>query len=252
MSSPEAELKSIMSRLEWNYVRKEWSRRTRSKGMTGSYSDIFTALKELIQVIRLVIQAYGHEKHRKVYKRLGPQAKNGSLEQFLTEVVEFKTFLEDSFFYHLRKLIPHKIPNEILNIIWNFSQTGEKRFDFGFYSKNHLDQVCETIQRKKFLVLTKTLTINLINAIMMSKMDSRGLTIETLMEYFVKDAGAFKDLTDDDFEKADFSKFSKIPYVPYKKPRTPITTYLTSSSGKKPPSPEKLREHDYALSRYMM
>jgi len=250
MSSPEAELKSIMSKLEWNYVRKEWSRRTRSKGITGSYSDIFAALKELIQVIRLVIQSY--EKNTKVYKRLGPKAKNGGLKQFLNEVIEFKTFLEDSFFYHLRKLLPHKIPNEILQIILDLSQTGQKRFDFGFYSTNHLDQVCETIQRKKFLVLTKTLTINLINSIMMSKMDSRGLTIETLMDYFVKDALAFKDLTDEDFENADFSKFSKIPYIPYKKPASQITTYLKSSSGKKPPSPVKMREHDYALSQYMM
>lgn len=250
MNHPEAELKSVMSKLEWNYVRKEWSRRTRSKGITGTYSDIFAAVKELIQVIRLVIQCY--EKHSKVYKRLGPRARNGGLKQFLTEVIEFKTFLEDSFFYHLRKLLPHQMPNEILKIIWEFSQSGPKRYDFGFYSKNHLDQVCETIQRKKFLVLTKTLTINLINSIMMSKMDSRGLTIETLMDYFVKDAAAFKDLTDEDFEKADFSKFSKIPYIPYKKPSTQITTYLSSSSGKKPPSPVKMREHDYALSQYMM
>jgi len=250
MSAPEAELKTIMSKMEWNYVRKEWSRRTRSKGITGTYSDIFAALKDLIQVIRLVIQCY--EKHSKVYKRLGPKAKHGGLKQFLTEVIEFKTFLEDSFFYHLRKLLPQRIPNEILTIIWEFSQSGQKRFDFGFYSKNHLDQVCETIQRKKFLVLTKTLTINLINSIMMSKMDSRGLTIETLMQYFVKDAAAFKDLNEVDFEKADFSNFSKIPYIPYKKPAKQITAYLSSSSGRKPPSPVKIREHDYALSQYMM
>eukprot|EP00092_Neocalanus_flemingeri_P024571 GFUD01026649.1.p1 GENE.GFUD01026649.1~~GFUD01026649.1.p1 ORF type:complete len:251 (+),score=24.10 GFUD01026649.1:177-929(+) len=250
MNPPEAELKSIMSKLEWNYVRKEWSRRTRSKGITGTYSDIFAALKDLIQVIRLVMQCY--EKHTKVYKRLGPKAKNGGLNQFLAEVMEFKTFLEDSFFYHLRQLLPHKMPNEILTIILEFAQTGQKRFDFGFYSKIHLDQVCETIQRKKFLVLTKTLTINLINCIMMSKMDSRGLTIETLMEYFVKDASAFKDLTDEDFENADFSKFSKIPYIPYKKPATQISTYLNSASGKKLHSPVKIREHDYALSQYMM
>jgi len=250
MKCPEAELKSVMAKLEWNYVRKEWSRRSRSKGVTGSYSDIFVAVKELLQVIRLVTECY--EKHPKVYKRLGPRAKNGGLKKFLTEVVEFKTFLEDSFFYHLRKLLPHQMPNEILKIIWEFSQSGAKRFDFGFYSRNHLDQVCETIQRKKFLVMTKTLTINLINCIMMSKMDSRGLTIETMMEYFVIDSAAFRDLTDEDFEQADFSKFSKIPYIPYKKPSTQIKTYLSSSSSRKAPSPVKIREHDYALARYMM
>jgi len=250
MKSPEAELKSVMAKMEWNYVRKEWSRRTRSKDVTGSYSDIFLALKELVRVIHLVIQCY--EKHPRVHKRLGPKAKNGGLKKFLTEVVEFKTFLEDSFFYHLNKLLPQRMPNEILKMIWEFSQSGQKRFDFGFYSRKHLDQVCESIQRKKFLVLTKTITLNLINSIIMSKMDSRGLTIETMMEYFVKDATAFKDLTEDDFDQADFSKFSKLPYVPYKRPSPQITSYLTSSSCRRPTSPVKLREHDYALSWYMM
>ena len=51
----EEELKSVMTKLEWTYVRKEWSRRIRSKGVKGNYADIFVALKELIQVIRLII-----------------------------------------------------------------------------------------------------------------------------------------------------------------------------------------------------
>jgi len=251
MKSPEAELKSMMAKMEWNYAKKEWSRRTRSKEVTGSYSDIFLALRQLIRVVSLVLQCY--EKHPKVYKRLGPRAKNGGLKKFLTEVTDFKTFLEESFFYHLNKLLPQRMPNEILKMIWEFSQSGSKRFDFGFYSKNHLDQVCETIQRKKFLALTKTITINLINSVIMSKMDSRGLTIETMMEYFIKDATAFKDLTEDEFEQhPDFSKFSKLQYIPYKRPSPQITSYLTSASCRRPPSPVKLREHDYALSWYMM
>ena len=209
-----------MTKLEWTYVRKEWSRRIRSKEIKGTYSDIFVALKELIQVIRLVIRCY--KKHPKVHKRLGPRAKNGGLELFLKEMINFKVFFEESFFFHLRKLLPHQMPYEILKIIWEFSQTGPKQFDFGFYLKNHSDQVCETIQRKKFLVLTKKVIINLINAIRMSK-----------MEYMVKDAAAFKDLMDENFENADFSKFSKLPYIPYEKPSPQITKYLSSSSGKK-------------------
>ena len=84
------------------------------------------------------------------------------------------------------------------------------------------------------------MTINLINAIRMSKMDLQGLTIETLMEYIVKDAAAFEDLRDENFENADFSKFSKLPYIPYKKPSPQITNYLSSSSGKKLSSPVKM------------
>ena len=235
-----------MTKLEWTYVRKEWSRRIRSKEIKGTYSDIFVALKELIQVIRLVIRCY--KKHPKVHKRLGPRAKNGGLELFLKEMINFKVFFEESFFFHLRKLLPHQMPYEILKIIWEFSQTGPKQFDFGFYLKNHSDQVCETIQRKKFLVLTKKVTINLINAIILSNMDLQGLTIETLMEYIVKDAAAFKDLRDENFENADFSKFSKLPYIPYKKPSPQITNYLSSSSGKKLSSPVKMLGQDYAIS----
>jgi len=252
MDTPEIELRSVMSKLEWNYAKKEWSHRTRSKGINGSYSDIFLAAKELIRVIKLVIDCY--KTHPKVYKRLGPKAKNGGLEQFLVKVIEFKSFLEDCFFFYLRKYLPVKMPNEVLQMIWEFSQSGPKPFDFGCFSKKHLDQVCETIQRKKFLVLTKSLTINLINSIIMSKMDSRGLTIETMMEYYLNDIEAFKDLTEEheDFEKTDFSKFSKIQYIACKRQSPQISSYLSSPSGRRTPSPVKMREHDYALARYMM
>merc|ERR1711981_264117 len=113
----------------------------RSKSGSGSYFDIFVALKQLVRVIRLVTQCY--KKHPKVYKKLGPNAKNGGLKKFLTEVIEFKTFLEDSFYCHLRKLLPREMPKEILKMIWEFSQSGSRRFDFGFYSKNRVDQVGE-------------------------------------------------------------------------------------------------------------
>ena len=251
MSTPEQKLKRIMSNLEWNCVRKEWSRRTRSKSVTGYYSEILVAVKELLKVIQLVLKCY--TKYPKVYKRLGPKSKKGGLDQFLTEVTDFQTFLEDSFYHHLRTLLPLQMPNEILKMIWEFSQTGTRRFDFGFYSKSNLDQVCESIQRKKFLILTRTLTINLINCILMIKMDSRGQTIETLMQYFVQDAAAFKDLNEENMvlEKSQFSKFT--PQVPLKKCSAQITNYLNSSSCRKPPSPvKKTWEHDYALSPYMM
>ena len=56
--TPEAELKSVMAKLEWTCVRKEWIRRIRSKEIKGPYSDISVALKELVQVIGLVIRGY--------------------------------------------------------------------------------------------------------------------------------------------------------------------------------------------------
>lgn len=260
ISSESAEecLVSMMSKREWNFARKEWCRRTRSKGAgAATYSDILKALKELEKVVGLVLFCY--TRHSKVYKRLGPHGKDGGLPIFLDEIRDFRIYLEDASFLHLRPLLPSSVPNEILKKIWEFSQTGSPVFDFGFFSLKSLDQICESIQRRKFLVMTNTLTINFINAITIGKMDSRGLTIESLMQGFVKDTEAFKDLTErNPLDDPDFSKFSKIPYVRKKTLSPTIANYFQSSSCSRnhsatqsSPMISLTKEHDYALARYM-
>jgi len=265
--SEEEQLMSIMSKREWNYARKEWSRRTRSnKAGAASYCDILQALYELEKVSNLVLRCYS--RHKKVFKRLGPASKNGGLKAFLEEVTTFREFLEDVFYMHLRTIIPAVIPNEILKIIWEFSQTGSQKFDFGFFSEKKFDQLKESIQRKKFLLMTNTLTMNLINAITMSRMDIRGATIETQMLNFVNDADAFRDLAEENrLEDPDFSKFSKISIIkPQQQASCPsISQYLYSGSARSrsPHGRDSLREisvpnnaffqeHDYALAGYML
>lgn len=257
--SAEEDLRGIMNKREWNYVRKEWSRRTRAKGAAAAtYSDILQALRELEKVVQLVLACYS--RHKRVFKRVGPMTKDGGLPIFLEEVRGFRLFLEDAFYIHLRPLIPPQVPNEILKLIWEYSQTGPQKFDFGFFSQKSLDQICESIQRRKFLLMTNTLTMNLINAIMMSKMDSRGVTLESLMQGFVKDAEAFKDLTDENhLDDPDFSKFSKIPYVRKPVSCSSVNNYLQSSSSSRfstkcsswNPFIPLSKEHDYALAQYM-
>jgi len=255
--SEEEQLTDIMGKREWNYAKKEWSRRTRSKGAgAATYSDILQALLELEKVGSIVLHCY--TRHRKVFKRLGPKSPSGGLQTFLQEVQNFRCFLEEVFFFHLRTIIPPRIPNEILKIIWDFSQTGKSKFDFGFFTEKNFDQHRESIQRKKFLVMTNTMTLNLIYAITMSRMDMNGATIETQMKTFVSDAEAFRDLTED--SKLDFSKFSKIPKAPrpVKKQQVcspTISNYLTSSSAASKSSHGQhnnySQEHDYALAGYM-
>ena len=57
--------------------------------------------------------------------------------------------------------------------------TGKRKLDVGFYSRRQLDQICEGIQRRKFLNLVNTLTISLFNAVLCNKMDLGEMRIQT-------------------------------------------------------------------------
>ena len=63
------------------------------------------------------------------------------------------------------------LPGEIVKIIMDFSVAGKKKLDVGFYSIKKLDQICEGIQRRKFLTLINTITVSLFNTILFNKME---------------------------------------------------------------------------------
>ena len=58
---------------------------------------------------------------------------------------------------------------------------GNRKLDVGYYSKKKLDQICEGIQRRKFLTLVNTLTISLFNAVLCNKMElGKGILIKSI------------------------------------------------------------------------
>ena len=63
------------------------------------------------------------------------------------------------------------LPGEIVKIIMDFSVAGKRKLDVGFYSIKKLDQICEGIQRRKFLTLINTITVSLFNTILFNKME---------------------------------------------------------------------------------
>ena len=66
-----------------------------------------------------------YENYPKVYKRLGPNARNGGLESCLQKLICFKLLLEDRFTALLRKYLPKNIPVEIVKIILDFAVSGK-------------------------------------------------------------------------------------------------------------------------------
>ena len=69
-----------------------------------------------------------YENYPKVYKRLGPNARNGGLESCLQKLICFKLLLEDRFTALLRKYLPKNIPVEIVKIILDFAVSGKFSF----------------------------------------------------------------------------------------------------------------------------
>lgn len=229
-NTPENQLKLLLSKIEWNFLRrKEWTRKCRSKNITETYSHIFLALTKLIKVIKLVLRCY--DKYPKLYKRLGPHSRNGGLEIFLDKVQSIKLLFEELLTDHLRLSLPRSIPSELVKIILDFSVLGNRKLDVGFYSKKKLDQICEGIQRRKFLTLVNTLTISLYNAVLCNKMELGGFTIEAQMECFTKDLKAFEELSDESNTDKDFSKFSKLEIPNIRRRRNGLQQYRHSLSG---------------------
>ena len=63
------------------------------------------------------------------------------------------------------------LPGEIVKLIMDYTVAGKRKLDVGFYSRKKLDQICEGIQRRKFLTLINTMTVSLFNTILFNKME---------------------------------------------------------------------------------
>lgn len=222
---PEDQLRHILSSIDWSYSRKDWSRRGRpGRNISETYSHIFLALTKLLRVAKVVLKCY--QNYPKLYKRLGPTSKNGGLENFSLKVQSMKFLLEDLLTSHLRLSLPRTFPSEIVKLILDFSVTGKRKLDVGFYSRRQLDQICEGIQRRKFLNLVNTLTISLFNAVLCNKMDLGGFSLEAQMDCFSKDVKAFHELSNEDVTTKDFSKFSKLGLPQSRRRRSSVHQYL--------------------------
>lgn len=227
--SPEDQLRRLLSTLEFSPMRKEWSRKGRlNKNMSETYSHLFLALTKLIKVTKIVLKCY--QNYPKVYKRIGPHSKNGGLEIFLLKVQNVKHLLEELITNHVKLTLPSMLPGEIVKIIMDFSVAGKRKLDVGFYSRKKLDQICEGIQRRKFLTLINTITVSLFNTILFNKMELGGFTIETQMESISRDARAFQELADEDNSQKDFSKFSKLEMPASRRRKGSVYNYLTRST----------------------
>jgi len=243
-SSPEEQLQIIVSKIKWNLLRKDFIRRRRK--VSSSYAHIYVSLERLIRVGKIVLKCY--ESYPKVYKRLGPATKNGGLESFLENVIGFKRLLEERFTRLLGKYFPVNFPVEIVKIILDFAVTGKEKIVAGNFSSFHSE---EEFQQRKFLSLVTTLTLNLLNCILTSKMDFGGFSIEAQMDCCSKDLKAFTDLSEEGDEKCDFSKFSKLPSVKRRPCSRQIGKYYSSSSGRKI-SKRMMYKHDGDQAAYLL
>ena len=63
------------------------------------------------------------------------------------------------------------LPGEIVKLIMDYTVAGKRKLDVGFYSRRKLDQICEGIQRRKFLTLINTITVSLFNTILFNRME---------------------------------------------------------------------------------
>ena len=131
-----------------------------------------------------------YQNYPKVYKRIGPHSRNGGLESFLLKVQNVKHLLEELLTNHVKLTLPRwkfsyslfawiinyailtsTLPGEIVKIIMDYTVAGKRKLDVGFYSRKKLDQICEGIQRRKFLTLINTMTVSLFNTILFNKME---------------------------------------------------------------------------------
>jgi len=225
-NSPEQELRLIVSNIKWNLLRKDFGRKRRK--VSSSYAHIYASLERLIKVGKIVLKCY--ENYPKVYKRLGPNARNGGLESCLQKLICFKLLLEDRFTALLRKYLPKNIPVEIVKIILDFAVSGKQKIDVGHFTSFYAD---EEIQQRKFLSLVNSLIVNLLNGILTSKMDYGGISVEAQMDCCSRDVKAFTQLSENGDEIKDFSKFSKLPLTKKRLSTRQISKYFASSSGRK-------------------
>jgi len=221
--TPESQLKLMLSKNDWNFMRRDWTRKTRCRNITETYSHIFLGLTKLIKVTNLVLRCY--QDYPKIYKKFGPQTKDGGLEGFLVSAKNMKILIEDLLLQNIRISLPRTIPSEIVKHILDFSISGKKKMDAGFYSSKQLDKICEGIQRRKFLTIVNCLTITLFNAILFNKMELGGFTLEAQMDCFIKDVKAFYELSDDSNVTKDFTKFSKLDVPSAKRKRRGLHQY---------------------------
>ena len=119
-------------------------------------------------------------------KKFGPRAKSHRLEPFLNSVTEFREFLEDIFFHKISIGFPVKLPNEILRLIWGLTQTGENPFNVGCLGGGEVDQKGEQVVRRKLLLVTKGLSIQLCNLVKKKNLRQDDLSVEIAMEFFHK------------------------------------------------------------------
>merc|ERR1712062_866906 len=103
--------------MKWNLLRKDFSRKRR-KVSSSTYGHIYVSLERLIRVGTIVLKCY--HSYPKIYRRLGPSARNGGLERFLEQLIGFKLLLEERFTRLLRKYFQRSIPVEIIKIILDF------------------------------------------------------------------------------------------------------------------------------------
>jgi len=226
--SPEDQLRRLLSTIEFSPMRKEWGRKGRlNKNISETYSHLFLALTKLIKVIKVVLKCY--QNYPKVYKRIGPQSRSGGLESFLLKVQNVKHLLEELLTNHVKLTLPSTLPGEIVKLIMDYTVAGKRKLDVGFYSRRKLDQICEGIQRRKFLTLINTITVSLFNTILFNRMELGGFTIEAQMESISRDARAFQELADEDNSQKDFSKFSKLELPASRRRKGSVLHYLSRS-----------------------
>eukprot|EP00092_Neocalanus_flemingeri_P015713 GFUD01017007.1.p1 GENE.GFUD01017007.1~~GFUD01017007.1.p1 ORF type:complete len:205 (+),score=48.83 GFUD01017007.1:51-665(+) len=180
----EEKLDEIVSKICQKHNNMEWRARTRSNRINTTYQDLYMAIGELIMVIHLVLGCI--ERHPKVFKKFGPQAKSHRLETFLKSVTEFREFLEEIFFQKMSKGFPLKLPSEILRLIWSLTQTGENPFNVGCLGGGGLGQKEEMVVRRKLLLVTKGLSIQLCGLVNKKSLRQDDLSVEIAMTSFQK------------------------------------------------------------------
>ena len=106
----------------------------------------------------------------------------------MSSVSEFRDFLEDSFIQKMSQAFPLKLPREILLLIWEMTQTGENPFDVGRIGNGEVGQKEELVVRRKLLLVTKGISIQLCRLSIKQRLKQDDLSVEVAIKFFNRES----------------------------------------------------------------
>jgi len=218
------------------------------------YSDIYRALWRLEGVCS-VLESIGVSprlSRRLIGSRVtrGITSPEGALPRFARDVGDLRSRLEQLFLSQITKELP-QLPNEIIRMIFQFSQSAPSTYTVGLVSSSEVGRQCEWLQQQKLVILLELATISLTRCLHPRAHSQQlppaqgNLSVHSLMKALAQDLRVWKSVLDPQSSGKDprslFSYFSKLESLcsssscvkPLMSRSSSVSCFLTKSSSRR-------------------